>query len=411
MRCAAAALLAGVLVAARSAAAPLTLDDALARARAQQPTLRVAAAELEAARGRLLQAGLIPANPVLSAGAARHTLPPEVNVDRGVLLEQEVEVGGQGSLRVAAARHDVARAEKGVSDRWRTVAGEVRRAFAGLVAAERRRALAVESAGLAARLADVNRRRARAGDVGDIEAQLAQIETTRAAQAVTAAESERTRAAARLGMAIGAGPDETIDVAVEPEAGESAALPTPLPEETLATRALTTRPDLAAARDERARLEGEAQLVHRRGLVPNPTFRGFYRHENADEQIVGGEVSVPLPVWNREQGTEIALQEAARGAAAEVDRLSREIPREVHLALTRRAAAVEAWERYQREAVPAANAARALIERAYVSGYLGLPEVLVQQDRLLQVRASAISAWLDVREAEADLIEAVGEEH
>src|SRR5262249_5233152 len=79
----------------------------------------------------------------------------------------------------------------------------------------------------------------------------------------------------------------------------------------------------------------------------------------------------------------------ASGAASEVARLTAEIPREVHLAFRRRTAAEEAWRRYEREALPATAAARDLLERGLDAGYLSLPDVLVQQDRLLQVRRAA----------------------
>ena len=65
-------------------------------------------------------------------------------------------------------------------------------------------------------------------------------------------------------------------------------------------------------------------------------------------------------------------------------------------------------QRYQRDVLPAIAAARDLLERQQAAGYLGLPERLVQQDRLLQVQAAAIDAWRDLHVAEADLIEAAG---
>jgi len=71
---------------------------------------------------------------------------------------------------------------------------------------------------------------------------------------------------------------------------------------------------------------------------------------------------------------------------------------------------VTAWQRYQHDALPAAAHVRDLIEHAYAGGYLGLPDVLVQQGRLVDLEAAAIGAWLELREAEADLVEAVGED-
>src|SRR5438093_1626954 len=365
----------------------------------------VTAAELEAAHGRLRQARLVQANPILSADLARHTAPAgdEDAKDRGVQLEQEIEVGGQRGLRIAAAEHDVTHAEHLLADRRRTVEGEVRRAFFTLAAAERRQKLAAERLALASRLAEAARRRTRAGETGALDARLAEVETARAAQEKTAAEAEHTRAEGRLALAMGAEPGEPPSVSVE----DLALAPSPAEDE-LVARALEARPDLAAAREERARLEGEARLTARRGRIPNPILRGFYREERLQEHVAGGGLSVPLPLFNREPGTQASLLAQARGAAAEGARLPAQIPRDVHLALAHRRTAEEAWRRYEREALPAATHARDLLERGFDAGYLALPDLLLQQDRLLQVRAGAIDAWLDLHVAEADLVEAMG---
>jgi len=306
-----------------AAGAALTLADALARAHADSPELKAAAADLAAAQGRLLQAGVLVPNPVLSGEAARHSNPAEgVNVDRGVALAQEIEIGGQRGLRVEAARHDVARAERALADRTRTVDGEVRRAFAGSVAADRRGALADQRLSLANRLLEAARKRAHAGDVGTLDVELAQIEQTSAEQARAAAETDRARAVDRLATVLGAAPGDEPDVVWhEPPAAD---VP---PETALVARALQARPDLAAAREEHVRLETEATLTRRRGTLPNPTLRGWYREEQRGEHIAGGGVDVPLPVFDRQAGAEIAQRAQASAAAAAADRLAREIPR------------------------------------------------------------------------------------
>ncbi|HZP43910.1 MAG TPA: TolC family protein [Candidatus Binatia bacterium] len=388
----------------RVLAADLRLDEALARAHAASPVLRAAEADLAAAQARLRQARLIPANPTLSGDVARHALGPDVENDRGIEVGQEVEIGQRG-LRIRAAEHDVAHAMQALADRRRTVDGEVRRAFWGLAAAERRRALAEERLALARRVAEATRRRLRSGEVGTLDARLAELEATRAETERTAAETARAEAVARLGVALGAPADESLTVAP----GEERPLVRE-PEAALVARALAERPDLAAAREEAARLEAEAAVVRRRGWIPNPTFRGFYRHESGNERILGGGISVPLPVFNREQGTEAELLAQASGAKTEVARLRDAIPREVHVAVVRRDAADAAWRRYETEALPAAREAQAALARAFDAGSLGLPELLVQQDRLLQVRGAAIDAWLERHEADAQVLEAVGGE-
>jgi cobalt-zinc-cadmium efflux system outer membrane protein len=397
-------VLAVVALAGRPAAADvLRLDDGLARARTANPALRAASADVEAALGRHRQAGLVPANPVLAADLASRRKPGDDTLDRGVSLSQEVEVGGQRGLRIGAEAHDVARARYRLADRERTVDAEVRRAFAGAVAADERRRLAADSVRLVTRLADAIRRRVAAGDVGELDERLADVEAARAAQALASAVVERARAVARVANAIGARPDAAFDVArEEPPVGRMPG------EAELLALALDSRPDLGAAKEEAARLDAEAALARRRGLVPNPVFRGFFRVESGNERIAGGEVAIPLPVWNREQGTETALRAGAAAARAEVERLTREIPRQVHVAVVRRTEAAAAWRRWKREALPAAAAAHELVDRAYAGGYVGLPDVLVAQDRLVQARAAAIGAALDLAEAHADLVEAIG---
>jgi outer membrane protein, heavy metal efflux system len=376
----------------------LRLPDALVRAAAASPAVRTAEADLAAAHGRLRQARLLPANPVLSGDLARHTAPGEAMKDRGVALDQEIEVGGQRGLRITAAEHDVARAELALADHRRLTEGEVRRAFFGVAAADRRCRLAGERLALASRLAATARQRVEAGDAPALERRLGDLETVRAEHERARAEAQRERAVLRLADALGASPEEQLVVVTDADPGHPAAA-----EGTLVERALAGRPDLAAARAEHARLEAEADLTRRQGIVPNPVLRGFYREELLNERIAGGGISLPLPLWNRQQGRETELLALARGASTQTA-----LPREVHVALLRRRAAEDTWRRYEAEALPAAAAAGEELDRALRAHYIGLADALVQQDRLLQSRQAAIDAWLELREADADLIEAVG---
>jgi len=382
----------------------LDLGQALDLARTRNPALRIAVAGVDAARGRQQQAGLWPKNPVLWTEAASHTVGSLAFFDRAISLEQELEVGGQRKIRISAAGHEVSRAESLLDDRQRTIDGEVRRAFFGLAAADRKRALADEAAALAIRLRDAARRRLSSGDIGGVDVDLATVEAARRDQARALTDTEHLRAATRLAAALGI--VDATDLQVT-ETGSATPLPD-RPLEELIEQALASRPDVRSAAAETKRIETAADLVHREGSVPNVTVRGFYRKEVGVERIAGAELSVPLPLWNREQGTETALRADAAGAQAESERLRQEVVRQVQMAHARLTTAESAWERYQREALPVAAQALTRLEDGYRNGYLALPEVLVQQDRLVEARAAAIAAWLEVQEARADLIEVVG---
>src|SRR5262245_11667310 len=382
----------------------LDLPQALELARTRNPTLRIAVAGVDSARGRKRQAGLWPKNPVFWTEGGSHTVGNDSFIDRGISLEQELEVGGQRKIRVAAADHEVARAESLLDDRQRTIEGEVRRAFFGLAAADRRRALADEAAALATRLRDAARPRLSSGDIRRVDVDLATVEAARREQARALADTEHLRAATRLAAVLGIVDAANLEVT---ETGSETSLPD-RPLDGLVEQALASRPDVRSATAETKRIETAADLVHREGNIPNVTVRGFFRKEVGDERIAGAELSVPLPLWNREQGTETALRADAVGAQAESERLREDVVRQVQLAHARLTTAESAWERYQRDALPVAAQALTRLEDGYRNGYLALPEVLVQQDRLVEARAAAIAAWLEVQEARADLIEVVG---
>src|SRR5262249_47494037 len=204
-----------------------------------------ATVDLEGARARLGRAQLPAANPVLSGDLAHDSESGQSAINRGVALAQEIEVGGQRGLRIASARHDVARATHALARRGRRVDAEVRRACFVLAGRERRRALASERARLAEQLAEAVRRRARAGDASVLDLRLAEVEAARATQALAVAVSDETAARAALAVAIGAPVrDELTISARDPELRDIG------PEDALVARALTDRPDLAAARDE-----------------------------------------------------------------------------------------------------------------------------------------------------------------
>src|SRR5262249_2899918 len=77
-------LAAALLGPARAEALVVDLPGALSLARTQNPTVRIAVADLEAARGQRRQAGLWPTNPVLWTETAAHTVGSTPFFDRGI---------------------------------------------------------------------------------------------------------------------------------------------------------------------------------------------------------------------------------------------------------------------------------------------------------------------------------------
>src|SRR5437016_1046237 len=100
----------------------LTVDEVVARALADSPDLRATRAEIDAAVGRLQQAGLRP-NPMLELGGQK-ALSPDNNVMIG--LSVPLDLNGRKEGRVAVAERELQMKRAQVRDRERRLAADVR---------------------------------------------------------------------------------------------------------------------------------------------------------------------------------------------------------------------------------------------------------------------------------------------
>src|SRR5262245_38563075 len=111
----------------------LTVDDLVTRALADNFEMRAARLEIEAAEGRLVQAGLRP-NPMLDLGGQKATT-PDSNLTVGVTVPLDLNGRQEGRVGVAEREVELKRAQ--VRDRERRLRAEVRMKAGELLAAQR----------------------------------------------------------------------------------------------------------------------------------------------------------------------------------------------------------------------------------------------------------------------------------
>src|SRR4030095_4110599 len=110
-----------------------TIDALVNQALRDNPALAAARAEVDAARGRVTQAGLRP-NPMLELGGQK-ALSSDNNVTVGVTLP--LDLNGRKAGRVSVAERDLEVKQAQLADRERRLAAEVRMKAADLLAARR----------------------------------------------------------------------------------------------------------------------------------------------------------------------------------------------------------------------------------------------------------------------------------
>lgn len=374
-------------------AEPVSLSDALARGQDVSPRIAKAKAELEAADGRAMQAGVRP-NPAVSAEVENFsgTGPYRTfgQTETTVAVSQPFELGGKRRARreVAAADRAIARialrkAEADLSFDIIVSHAELRAAEERAVLARQVLARAVELARIAETLVDVGRDPPLTGLRAD--ALLAEAKAGK-----LRAEAELLSARQRLALLIGS-EDPELSAAVQDMAPPLALADSA---QSLDERMAVAERDAAAARVKLAQAEA----------VPDVTASGGVRNfrESGDTAFIVG-VSIPLPVFNRNRGNIAAARadgDAAQAGLAQTRLDARFSRRDAELMLAaanERVAALSGASLFQ------ANEAARIAEIGYQQGKFTLIELIDAQEAQTSANLQLIEAELDRARALAAL--------
>lgn len=404
-----AALAVGLTLPSTAGAEALTLERALDTARQSNPELLAARQEAEVARARLVKAKYWNQfNPEVDGGAAQRrfdTGGTAVQPTGGVSLE--IEVAGQRGKRIDEAERNLARVGADIANAERLVLAQVRDAFFRILYCERRLQLFHQVEDLNRRLRDASAERFRSGEVSKLEANLAVVRYSESRKNTLGAARDYRNALRELERLLGREPVGTLEIV-----GDLAVAPVKTSVETLLDAALRHRPDLQAREAEVERVEAEAALT-KRLIVPNATVRGGYDVESEfpgnRDQIIGGTVSIPLPVFDRRQAELTAL--AGQRAQATYNRsgTALTVQAEVRDAYRSYEAAAEAVQVFEADAVRRIAENFHFVETAYREGKVDLLQLVVVQNDLVSAQSSYLDSLRDYWLARSALERAVGQ--
>lgn len=312
---------------------PLDADSAVRVSLLNNRHLRAVLREMGIARGRLVQAGLLP-NPRVEA-----ELLPERNTRLELRVEYEITAAVLAPLRARALEPGLEAARLRAAAAVLSLGYEVRVAFFALQAAERRLNVAVQTLDALAAGRDAARALLEAGNVPELDAasQVAAYERARivVAQQELAVATEREHLQRLLGVH---GEEARWQIV-----GELEPVPRSLPPlDRLENRALRASLKLQEAKHHLEGLARRAGVARTSGWLPDivadvHTLRGNPEGEpgEADDWLIGGGLNVSIPIFDRNQGIVAAL-------TAELDA---SLERYYGLAIDLRSAAREARNR------------------------------------------------------------------
>lgn len=379
---------------------PLSLPAAISLAFEQNKTLAAARKEIEAADATLLQAGARP-NPEFSAliedtRKSSRTTTYQIN--------QPIELGGKRSARIEAAQRARDMAVLDYAAKRSEVRAAVVAAYYEVMVATERQRLARELLELAGTSAAMTQRRVMAGKISPVEQTKAQVARSAAQLEFNQANSELSLARQKLAMSWGAtvGPRPLSDEAVE-------SLP-PLPAISQLTEKVANGPAVRLARLEVERRRALASIETSKRTPDVSLTLGNKRDEsNARNMWVVG-VSVPIPVFDRNQGNELeALKrvDIARDALALTEL---QMQGEAAQAFERLRNAREEATALRSDIVPAAQSAYQAARTGFELGKFGYLDVLDAQRTYFQAKAQYWKALSAALQAAADLDRLAGTE-
>jgi len=358
----------------------------------EQPAVRAGALEVSASEATVDQAGRLP-NPELEflregqqAGTRTTT----------VQINQPIELGGKRQARVALAQGAVGLAKSEQMVLRQHVRSDVIASYYEVLVAQQRQALAQALSELARKSTEVASKRVAAGKISPVDETKARLAAVDAATELNQAAAQLAVARTKLGALIGK-PADTVILMESPDQ-----LPQVKPLDTLLAQA----GDATSVKRARSRLAAqEAQTgVERAARMPDLTLSvGTQRDDQVSRRQAVVGLSVPLPLFNRNEGNLRAAQRRTDKAREELAAAQVSASSELATAYTRYEVARKEVALLRQDVIPNARSAYELTLKGFEYGKFPFLEVLDAQRTWFQAQSRQWNSMLEAYRAYADI--------
>jgi outer membrane protein, heavy metal efflux system len=365
--------------------ATLTLADAESLALAANPTLAEAAARVRAARGEQYQVGL-PPNPIYGYSATEIGDEGRAG-QQGLMVGQEFIRGNKLGLNRVVASREAERLEQVFAAQQQRVLTDVRIAFFDAFLAQRRHVLAenlqtIGRQAVATANALIEAQEGRRTDLllAEIEGQRANIDLAQADSAVRGAWRK---------LAAVSGQNE---LEVRPLAADLDSLRWEINWNDTLADLLRSSPEVAEAVAEIGR--SRAALARARvEPIPDVTVQGTAQYDDATQDAIGGaQVTLPLPIWNRNQGGISKANSELVAAQRRLDAVERRLQLELADQFQKYETSLARVDTIRNEILGRAQQNLDLATKGYQAGELAFLDFLTVQRTYFQVNLEYLTA-------------------
>ena len=384
--------------AAAAAAEPLSLAKAIELALEGNPEVAAAKRQWEATEGQVLQGRSRP-NPELA-----YSLEDTRSKTRtqSWQLNLPVELGGKRAARTKAAEKTREQAQAQLAELQATVRANVAAAYFDVLTAQERLVLARDSAALAKSSTDTVSKRVAAGKVSPVEESKARVAEAGVRVELAQAASEQRNALSRLFALLG-----RIDAPYTVLEGKAENLPS-VPSLADLQPLISSAPGVVLARIEVDRREALTALEQSK-RVPDVTVSvGMQRSNETQRNVLLFGVSVPLPVFDRNQGNLLEALKLEDKARDELQAATVRLHSEVAQARERLSTITAEVQSLKQDVLPGAKSAYDAATIGFENGKFNFLEVLDAQRTYFTAKSQYLKALGEAHRAAADIDRLLG---
>ena len=384
--------------AAAAAAEPLSLAKAIELALEGNPEVAAAKRQWEATEGQVLQGRSRP-NPELAysledARSKTRTQSWQLNLP--------LELGGKRAARTKAAEKSREQAQAQLAELKATVRANVAAAYFDVLTAQERLVLARDSAALAKSSTDTVSKRVAAGKVSPVEESKARVAEAGVRVELAQAASEQRNALSRLFALLG-----RIDAPYTVLEGKAENLPS-VPSLADLQPLISSAPGVVLARIEVDRREALTALEQSK-RVPDVTVSvGMQRSNETQRNVLLFGVSVPLPIFDRNQGNLLEALKLEDKARDELQAATVRLHSEVAQARERLSTITAEVQSLQQDVLPGAKSAYDAATIGFENGKFNFLEVLDAQRTYFTAKSQYLKALGEAHRAAADIDRLLG---
>lgn len=390
------AVLAALGANAQPLATNLTPENAALTALAENRDLVAARFAIRQAEGRLKQAGLWPNPEFELSRQSDRAFANEGEYGFSTGFKQRFPITGRLAKAKAVARVDVAQAVAEVRNQERLLAGDALGLSRELLVTQEKLKANEELQTTIRRLIEVSEKRLKVAEVSEADLNLAKLELQKLTLAQAALLNQQEIGTTELNRLLGREPKSPLQMS-----GVAGAEFDTNSIAEISAQALARRPDrqLAALGIDRAGAEIKLAKAEKwedwtvgfdysreRGIFSEPT-----RLDDTDN-FIGLSVSIPLPLWNRNQGRITEARATQQRAEAELKALELRIATETQTGENQMRRWLGILRQYREESIKLAEENIGLLQKGYADGLVNITAVIQAQQQLTELRQNSLEA-------------------